>query len=82
MKEIRAGSENFNSTSNAYRDLDPVLDIVKDATILFDGKQFMIKIPKEISEFYRLKKGQKFRLKVSPFNVAEGQNSFEIIKNK
>ena len=36
-------------------------DIDKEMTILFDGKQFMIKIPKEVSEFLKIKKGDKFR---------------------
>ncbi len=55
------------------------LAIVKDVAILFDGKQFMVKIPKEISEFYNLKKGSKLRLIVKPTAKGEGQNYFEVI---
>jgi len=60
--------------------LSPDLSIVKDVSILFDGKQYMVKIPKEIAEFYNLKKGMKMRLKVTPVSKGQGENSFEIIE--
>jgi hypothetical protein len=61
------------------QELKPDLSIVKDVSILFDGKQYMIKIPKEVSEFYNLKKGKKMRLKVTPIAEGEGNNTFEVI---
>ena len=77
MKKEKGTNNEFDSVSS---ELVPNLDIKKDVTILFDGKQFMIKIPKEISEFYNLKKGKKMRLVVKPKGKGNGENSFEIIK--
>ncbi len=59
--------------------INPSLAITKEVAILFDGKQFMVKIPKEISDFYDLKKGKKIRLVVKPITKGKGQNYFEII---
>ena len=58
-----------NSTnSDKYKEiLDrtlPNIDIIKYATVQYDGKQFMIKLPKEITEFYKLKKGDTIKLAV------------------
>ncbi len=51
--------------------------LVKKAKILYDGKQFMIKIPKEISELYHIKKGYSFVFDITiPHNPNE-----EIISN-
>ena len=40
------------------------LTIIKEATINYDGRQFFVRIPSEISKFYRLKKGDKVELLV------------------
>jgi hypothetical protein len=40
------------------------LTIRKEATINYDGRQFFVRIPSEISRFYRLKKGDKAELLV------------------
>lgn len=63
------------------KNLKPDLSIKKEVSVLFDGKQFMIKLPKEISDFYDLKKGDKLCLKVEPISEGKGKNCFEIIKN-
>ncbi len=77
MKKVNGTNNNIDSVSS---ELVPNLDIKKEVTILFDGKQFMIKIPKEIAEFYKLKKGKKMKLVVKPKGEGKGENSFEIIK--
>ncbi len=61
-------------------EMQPKVDIIKDASILFDGRQFLVKIPKEISRFYNMKKRNKFRFIVKPIAKGKGINKFEIIK--
>ena len=56
------------------------LAIIKEATILHDGRQFVVKIPKEISDFYSIKKKDKFKFIVNPIDKKKGVNSFEILK--
>ena len=62
-------------------ELKPNVDIVKEVSVLFDGRQFLIKLPREISNFYDLEKGDKIKLIV---NVKEPPqkhiNYFEVIK--
>ena len=77
MKKVNGTNSKIDSVNS---ELVPNLDIKKEVTILFDGKQFMIKIPKEISEFYNLKKGKKMKLVVKPKARGKGENSFEILK--
>lgn len=68
------------SSEKILNGLTPDIAIKKDVTILFDGKQFMIKIPKEISNFYNMKKGKKIRLIVKPEGKGNGVNTFEVIR--
>lgn len=56
------------------------IDIIKEVKIQHDGNQFTIKIPKEISNFYNLKKGDRLKLIIKPTAKGEGENTFEIIK--
>ncbi len=74
------GKKSTNKRDMLKEELKPNLNIVKEATILFDGRQFMIKIPKEISNFYKIKKGNKLKMIVTPIKKNQGENSFEIIK--
>lgn len=76
---------NLNSTSitkieKIKKEIRPKVDIVKEVKIQYDGKQHMIKIPKEISSFYNIKKGDEFRFVVKPVEKGRGENSFEIIR--
>lgn len=61
-------------------EMKPKVDIIKEASILYDGRQFLIKIPREISRFYNIKKKDKFRFVIKPTAKGEGINKFEIIK--
>ena len=62
-------------------ELKPNVDIVKEVSVIFDGRQFLIKLPREISNFYDLKKGDKIRLIVNVKEPTEKHiNYFEIIK--
>lgn len=61
----------------------PNVDIVKHATVQFDGKQFMIKLPKEIAEFYDMKKGDTIELVVCIDPEKNNHtNTFEVIHDK
>lgn len=54
----------------------PTLDvgkIVKSASISYDGKQFLIRIPREISRFFNLKKGGHMKLTVDVVAVIKGK---------
>lgn len=61
-------------------EMKPRVDIIKEVNILYDGRQNLIKIPKEISRFYNIKKGDKLRLIVKPISKGKGINKFSIIK--
>lgn len=56
-------------------------DIKKIVSVLFDGRQFLIKLPSEITKFYDIKKGDKIILNVKPTAKGKGINSFEVMKN-
>ncbi len=74
-------STNIKKAEKIKEELKPNVDIVKEVTVLFDGRQFLIKLPREISNFYDLEKGDKIKLIV---NVKEPHqkhiNYFEVIK--
>ncbi len=74
-------STNIKKAEKIKEELKPNVDIVKEVSVLFDGRQFLIKLPREISNFYELKKGDKIRLIV---NIKEHPkthiNYFEVIK--
>ena len=42
----------------------PELKIEKTVNVLYDGHQYLVKFPKEMSEFFGIKKGYKCRLTV------------------
>lgn len=64
-------------------ELDREVNIDKELNILHDGKQFMVKIPKEVSEFLKIEKGDKFRFIIDmPEDPGEKPKlNFEVIKN-
>ena len=77
-KEI---STNIKEAEKIKDQLKPNVDIVKEVSVLFDGRQYLIKLPREISNFYELKKGDKLRLTVNiKEHPKEHINYFEIIK--
>jgi hypothetical protein len=70
-----------NSTDEAKHKKEETIPIDKSAKIQYDGKQFLVRIPKEISEFYGINKEKKlkFRFIVEPIVEGKGKNFFEII---
>ncbi len=83
MNELNSTStDKIDKIEKIKKEIRPRVDIVKDIKIQYDGKQYMIKIPKEISSFYNIKKGNEFRFIVKPVEKGRGENSFEIIKNE
>ncbi len=58
------------------------VDIIKKVSVLFDGRQLLIKLPVEIEKFYNLKKGDKIILTVKPIAKGKGINSFEVVKSE
>tara|TARA_Y100000310_G_scaffold302836_1_gene340605 strand:- start:6090 stop:6317 length:228 start_codon:yes stop_codon:yes gene_type:complete len=52
--------------------------INKVSSVLYDGKQFMIKIPIEISRFFKLKKGDKFEFFIDVKKKKEEDHRFRI----
>ena len=74
-------STNKKKAEQIKKELKPNVDIVKEVSVLFDGRQFLIKIPREISNFYELKKGDKLKLVVNIKEHPEKHiNYFEVIK--
>ncbi len=57
-------------------------DIKKVVSVLFDGRQLLIKLPSEIEKFYNIEKGDKIILTVKPIAKGKGINSFEVMKNE
>jgi len=84
MKRIKSTKET-KEIERLKNDTTLSLDCKKDVSILLDKnkKQFSIKIPKEIVEIYRIKKGEKFRFIVK---IEEGKEEpeghFEVLKNE
>jgi hypothetical protein len=52
------------------------INIRKTVKISYDGKQFLIRIPNEISSYYNLKKGDELEILIEPDNVP-GANRLE-----
>jgi hypothetical protein len=69
-------------------DADVSLTIRKEATFNYDGRQFFVRIPSEISRFYRLKKGDKAELLVeADENISQSEHrkivlSLKVIENE
>lgn len=72
---------NLKKAEKIKQEIKPNIDIVKEVSVLHDKRQFLIKIPTEISNFYDLERGDKMRLIV---NIKEHPkkpvNYFEVIK--
>ncbi len=64
----------------------PETKIEKTVNVLFDGKQYFIKFPTELSEYFKIEKGYKCRLMVIvPENkdkMSETIGNFKIIRGK
>lgn len=74
-------STNKKKAEKTIEEIKPNVDIVKEVSVLFDGRQFLIKLPREISNFYELKKGDKLKLKVNVKQPPDEHiNYFEVIK--
>lgn len=74
-------STNKKKAEKIREEIKPNVDIVKEVSVLFDGRQFLIKLPKEISNFYELKKGDKIRLRVNVKQPPDKHiNYFEIVQ--
>ncbi|OPY37591.1 MAG: hypothetical protein A4E35_01177 [Methanoregula sp. PtaU1.Bin051] len=58
----------MTETEEAVSDVIPELDgdtITKQVKLSYDGRQLMIRIPREIAEFYDLKKGDRIDMTVN-----------------
>ncbi len=74
-------STNKKKAEKIKEEIKPNVDIIKEVSVLFDGRQFLIKLPREISNFYELKKRDKIQLRVNVKQPPEKHiNYFEIIK--
>ncbi len=74
-------STNIKKAEKIKEEIKPNVNIVKEVSVLFDGRQFLIKLPREISNFYELKKGDKLRLVVNIKEYPKKHiNYFEVIK--
>lgn len=64
----------------------PETKIEKTVNVLFDGKQYFIKFPTELSEYFKIERGYKCRLTAiipeKKINILETQGYFKIIKGK
>lgn len=56
------------------------IPIIKEMTILNDGKQFMVRIPKEVVNFFKIEKGDTFVFNIQIQND-NSINTFEVKKN-
>lgn len=55
--------------------IEPISDVTeKDATINFDGKQFLVRFPKDIAKAIGVKTGDKIRFRVVLPSPKSGQN--------
>jgi cold shock CspA family protein len=58
---LKESNEDHSDIFESYSD---ILTIRKEATLNYDGRQFFVRIPSEISKFYSLKKGDKVELSI------------------
>ena len=72
-----------SSTDEEKRKKNHTIPIEKSAKIQYDGKQFLVRIPKEIESFYNISKDKKLKFKfiIEPIEKGKGINSFEIISD-
>ena len=57
------------------------IPIIKEMTILNDGKQFMVRIPKEVVDFFKIEKGDTFVFNIE-IQEDNSINTFEVKKNE
>jgi len=57
-------------------DLD-VIPINKKMNILFDGRQFMVRLPKEVVDYFKIEKGDVFEFDIK-INSEDSENKFFI----
>jgi len=64
-------------------DIDNIdaIPIIKEMTILNDGKQFMVRIPKEVVDFFKIEKGDTFVFNIQIQNDSS-INTFEVKKSE
>jgi len=74
-------STNLKMIQKIKEETKPNVNIEREVSVLFDGRQFLIKIPKEISQFYDLKKKDKIKLIIEIKEPPKKhENHFEIIQ--
>jgi len=63
-------------------EIRPKVDIERTASVLYDGRQYSLKIPREVISYLKIKKGDKInfiiRLKQPP---EQDEKVFEVIQN-
>ncbi len=74
----------MNKKEELLKQSEPQIDITREMKVLFDTKQYSIKIPREIERFYDLKKGDKIKLivEIPSDKTKKPINRFEIIKGE
>jgi len=89
MTKINIGKEKKKTPLLDYSDLpdeltkaieEPLTDVTeKEMNIVFDGKQFLVRFPKDISNAIGVKKGDKIKFKVmSPSPKINQEQTIEI----
>lgn len=66
------------------KDLDINVDIIKKVNVLEHNNQFSVKIPKELVDYFKLKKGDQIEFKVEIPEDGEKKETctFKILKKK
>jgi hypothetical protein len=89
MTKKNVGNEKKESSQLDYSDLpdeltkvieEPLTDVTeKEMNIVFDGKQFLVRFPKDIANAIGVKKGDKIKFKVtSPSPKINQEQTIEI----
>lgn len=94
MMKKNVGKEKKNPTQLDYSELPnelinaiegPLTDVTeKEASIVFDGKQFLVRFPKDIATAIGIKKGDKIKFKVtlpSPKTNLEKEIEIEYVRS-
>lgn len=76
MNNSNVRNLNYSKLPKELEDvIEPVSDVTeKDANINFDGKQFLVRFPKDIAKAIGVKTGDKIRFKVILPSPKSGQN--------
>ena len=67
-----------NNTEKELQEMD-VIPINKQMNILFDGRQFMVRLPKEVVDYFKIEKGDVFEFDIK-INNEGSENKFYINK--